>query len=82
MAGISFVAKTERARRRQRLFYHALFLVLLVHAVLVYTVRDFAMLPRGAVAWLILGAPGRLARGPTRGPDPPVRARSRRVPRP
>ncbi len=66
MAGISFVAKTEKARRRQRLFYHALFLVLLVHAVLVYTVRDFAMLTRGAVAWLIHGAPGGLASGPKR----------------
>ena len=60
MAGISFGAKTEKARRRQRLFYHALFLVLLVHAVLVYTVRDFSMLTRGSVAWLIRGAPGAL----------------------
>ncbi len=66
MAGISFGAKTEKARRRQRLFFHALFLVLLVHAVLVYTVRDFTMLTRGSVAWLIQGAPGGLASGPKR----------------
>lgn len=66
MAGINFLAKTEKAKRRQRLFYHALFLVLLVHAVLVYTVRDFTMLTRGSVAWLIQGAPGGFTNGPKR----------------
>lgn len=60
MARISFLPKSQQARRRQRLLFRALFLVLLLHAVLVYTVSEFTMLTRGSVAWLIQGAPGAL----------------------
>ncbi len=60
MARITFLPKSQKARRRQRLLYRALFLVLVVHAVLVYTVPDFTMLTRGSVRWLVQGAPGAL----------------------
>lgn len=58
MHQISFLAKSESARRRHRILFRFLFLILLIHAVLVYTVKDFAMLTRGSVLWILEGAPG------------------------
>lgn len=55
---ISFLPKTESARLRHRILFRLLFLILLTHAVLVYTVPNFAMLTRGTVLWLLEGAPG------------------------
>lgn len=58
MRRLSIFPKSESAQRRHRILFRFLFLVLLTHAVLVYAVRDFAMLTRGSVLWVLQGAPG------------------------
>ena len=57
-----FRPSSESARRRTRWLWRALFVLLALHAVLVYAVPEFAMLTRGGVGWLLNGAPGALSK--------------------
>ena len=46
---------SESARRRTRWLWRALFVLLALHAVLVYAVPEFPMLTRRGVGWLLAG---------------------------
>ena len=62
MINLRLRPSSESARRRTRWLWRALFVLLALHAVLVYAVPEFPMLTRRGVGWLLAGAPGALSK--------------------